>query len=183
MYCRNCGNEIFDNTIFCEKCGVKKGKGVNFCQTCGARTSLKMEYCLNCGISQKTIAIQQMDVHKISLLQSYARSRRKSMKNAKIAAIVSIAIALFLAILFVVRPQPDNIPQPNIANAQISEFGYDFYYNADYNVQSYWAESRKLLMYIFLCICVCIGSSIVYFLQKKKYIKLINIIKEAKNVL
>lgn len=142
-----------------------------------------MEYCLNCGVRQRTIAILQMDSHKIAQLQNHAKIRQKSMKNAKTAAIVSIAIALFLIILFVIRPHPANIPQPNIDNAQVGAFGYDFYYSADYNVQRFWKESRKLMVYIFLCICVCIGSFIVYLIQKKKYKKLVNIIKEAENVL
>lgn len=183
MYCRNCGKEIPDNAVFCNICKTKKGEGTKFCHACGFRTSIKTEFCINCGAKQKTIVTQKMTNEKVEQLQKYARSCSAFMKIAKTVALISIIIAAILFIVMAVRPSPDNVPDPNTAYFREGEFFDDYIYSADYNVQEYWIQGRKLFMYIGFSLFVFIDSIIVYFVEKRKYKKTMKTIKEEKNVL
>lgn len=183
MYCRNCGKEMPDDAIICNICKTKKGEGTKFCYACGFHTSLKTEFCIKCGAKQKTIVTQKMKNEKIEQLQKYAGVYRTFMKIAKTIAIISITLAIILFIVIAVRPSPDNVPDPNTAYFREGEFFDDYIYSADYNVQEYWIQSRKLFMYIGFSLFVFIDSIIVYFIEKRKYKKTMRAIKEEKNVL
>ena len=50
MHCRECGQEVNENTEICINCGVRPLNGTNFCQDCGVETSVKQELCTSCGV-------------------------------------------------------------------------------------------------------------------------------------
>ena len=105
------------------------------------------------------------------------------MQIAKAVAIVSIILAVIFFVIVVIRPTPDNIPDPSTAYAREGEFFYDYAYYADYNVQEYWIQGRKLFLYIAFSLFVFIDSLIAYFIEKRRYKKTLKAIKEEKNVL
>lgn len=56
MYCRNCGNELPENSAFCNKCGTKQDTATNTntqsnIQKLKAYKKLKKCTCLECGYS------------------------------------------------------------------------------------------------------------------------------------
>lgn len=58
MICKNCKNEISDDSLFCEHCGSKVvaeevGSGFTVCPTCGEKVEAGKNFCRNCGASLK----------------------------------------------------------------------------------------------------------------------------------
>jgi len=51
MYCRNCGEQLNDNTLVCTNCGKNPVEGFAYCSNCGAKTTGDMTSCQNCGIA------------------------------------------------------------------------------------------------------------------------------------
>lgn len=51
MYCKNCGNEMNENSAVCLNCGVAKETGNKFCSSCGASINENAAVCLACGAS------------------------------------------------------------------------------------------------------------------------------------
>lgn len=49
VYCRECGNEVNEQTEICTNCGVRPLNGKNYCQSCGVETKPEQELCINCG--------------------------------------------------------------------------------------------------------------------------------------
>lgn len=49
MYCKNCGNELKENSSVCEDCGVSIGEGNSFCKFCGSKTNECAKFCISCG--------------------------------------------------------------------------------------------------------------------------------------
>lgn len=49
MYCRNCGNELFQGASVCTRCGVQVGVGGNFCPNCGQQSDPLAVVCVKCG--------------------------------------------------------------------------------------------------------------------------------------
>jgi phage shock protein PspC (stress-responsive transcriptional regulator) len=57
MFCRNCNNELSENSVACVKCGCNPLSETNFCYNCGSETNEKQVICIKCGVSldKKTI--------------------------------------------------------------------------------------------------------------------------------
>lgn len=51
MFCRNCGNELDQESMICSKCGYSSFEGKNFCPNCNAETSPNASFCCYCGKS------------------------------------------------------------------------------------------------------------------------------------
>lgn len=51
MYCKNCGNEVNQNSLACLNCGTDPNKGSRHCNGCGVETSSDQVICIKCGIS------------------------------------------------------------------------------------------------------------------------------------
>ncbi len=49
MYCRNCGNEVFEKAIMCVSCGTPPLAGNNYCYNCRGETSPLSTICMKCG--------------------------------------------------------------------------------------------------------------------------------------
>ncbi len=174
MYCRTCGNQMSETATICNQCKTKAGEGTKFCRMCGYHTNINTEFCSNCGAKQ--IVTQQTKLTKINQLQRQAKTEKKFMKIEKVFAVVGFILAIALVVVMVIRPQPEMngyVAQPWLSNKVV--YGYE--------VQSYWAESRELLLYAFMSLLMSIGSLISYFVQKSKYKKILKAIKEAKDVL
>jgi predicted amidophosphoribosyltransferase len=64
MYCRNCGNEVKENSEICVNCGVRPLLEKNFCQECGVETKPNQELCIKCGVRLKTsMAVNEAGAH------------------------------------------------------------------------------------------------------------------------
>ena len=50
MFCRNCGNQMANETVVCTRCGVTPPKGDKFCQNCGSATDPLADVCIRCGV-------------------------------------------------------------------------------------------------------------------------------------
>ncbi|HEV3279879.1 MAG TPA: TM2 domain-containing protein [Terriglobia bacterium] len=48
MFCRNCGNQVPDQSEFCSSCGQRVGVGTH-CPACGAETLQGAQVCVKCG--------------------------------------------------------------------------------------------------------------------------------------
>ena len=51
MFCRNCGNQMYDNAVVCVKCGCQAGVGNNFCPNCGQQVTPGAAVCVHCGVA------------------------------------------------------------------------------------------------------------------------------------
>ena len=49
MFCRNCANELPNDTVFCVVCGQRPLLGTRYCSNCGAETLPGSEVCAKCG--------------------------------------------------------------------------------------------------------------------------------------
>ena len=49
MFCRNCGNELFEGASVCTKCGAPIGAGGNFCPNCSQQSDPLAVVCIKCG--------------------------------------------------------------------------------------------------------------------------------------
>ena len=50
MYCRDCGQNISNDSLRCTNCGTRQGLGDNYCYRCGSRIkSNSIEVCEFCG--------------------------------------------------------------------------------------------------------------------------------------
>lgn len=180
MYCRECGTRINEDDETCIKCGTKKDVGYKFCQMCGYHTTERTEFCSNCGAKQITIVTQQMlDTHLLDL-QKLANKKKKTMKITKEITQFGVLIAIVLAIILIVRPVPDKIPSLSSVPISPNTFAHDYMGYANYNVQSYWQQSRNLIAYIALCLYVSISSGISFWVNKKQYTKILKTITEVK---
>lgn len=83
MYCRECGNQIPDNSLRCPNCGTKAGEGISYCQNCGNLTSIKTEFCFHCGAKQKNVMTQKMKNARLAELQKKAKFNKTLMKIEK----------------------------------------------------------------------------------------------------
>lgn len=180
MYCRACGNKINDDEVFCAKCGTKKYEGTKFCQECGYHTTVKTEFCPNCGAKQRTIVTEQMKNANLLELQKRASGKKKFMKITKVISLLGILIAIVLIIILIARPEPDNIPSTTSLPISPNAYIHDYMGYGDYDVQSYWIQSRKLIANIFLCFYVSISAGISFGIIKRQYKKILKSIKEAK---
>ena len=53
MYCKKCGQEMYENQAICLNCGVKTGEGTSYCANCGKEIDENAAVCLNCGVAVK----------------------------------------------------------------------------------------------------------------------------------
>lgn len=194
MYCRNCGAVINDTDRVCSKCSTKKNEGTKFCQNCGYHTTVKTEFCLNCGAKQRTIVPQKIRNDRIAKLQKQEKLNKKLQKILKFVVVGSAITAVLLILILVLRPQPDNIPDPpNIGTLSPNSFIHDsflrvgdtYYYSSDISddVAEYWIQSRKIISYIVVSLIVFFGTFIHLLVEKSRYKKILKALKEAKNVL
>lgn len=109
MYCRECGNQISDNSVSCNKCGTRKGVGISFCHVCGFHTSEKMEHCLNCGAKLHNVMSQKMKKTRIAELQKKVKSAKKMNNIFKFICIGSALITGVLIMVLVFRPEPGTV--------------------------------------------------------------------------
>lgn len=180
MYCRACGNKINDGEVICTKCGTKKYEGTKFCQECGYHTTVRTKFCSNCGAKQRSIVTQQMkDTHLLEL-QKLKNSKKKVMKITKSIILLGILTAIVLVIILIVRPTPDNIPTISSLRISPNTFAHDYMGYADYDVQSYWLQGRKVFKYIALSLYLSISAGITFLATKRQYKKILKSIKEAK---
>ena len=49
MYCKNCGNELFQGASVCTRCGAQVGAGSDFCYNCGQQADPLAVVCVKCG--------------------------------------------------------------------------------------------------------------------------------------
>lgn len=184
MYCRECGNQIPDNSLRCPDCGTKAGEGISYCQNCGNLTSIKTEFCFHCGAKQKNIMTQKMKNAQLAELQKRAKFNKKLMKIEKFIAVAGIIIAVILIAVLVLRPEPDNIPEISVTKSGYSIYGPNYTSRlANDDVQEYWKQGRELVGNTVLCLFLSISSFIAFLIQKSAYKQNIKAIKEAKNVL
>lgn len=185
MYCRECGNQISDNSVSCSKCGTQKGIGVSFCQMCGFHTSEKMEYCLNCGAKLHNVVSPKMKKDRLLDLQKKTKSAKRMNNILKFICVGSVVVAIILILILVLRPEPSNIPDPRKAD-EFLRVGDTYYYDSSYisqEVAEYWVQGRALISYIICSFFVFIIALVNKLLYKSKYKKLLKALKEAKNVL
>lgn len=102
MYCKNCGNELNENSVACLKCGCDPKKGNNNCPSCGVETNSSQVICVKCGVSLKNqgLSIDAEDLvndlkNSMSNLQQYGGGLGNSSKIALAASILAI-ICIFL---------------------------------------------------------------------------------------
>ena len=65
MYCKHCGKEIADDSIFCPICGTKQKDC--YCRNCGKEIPSESSFCPFCGTKQKSNTLNTIShaVHKI----------------------------------------------------------------------------------------------------------------------
>lgn len=185
MYCRECGNQIPDNSLRCPDCGTKTGEGFDFCNYCGQYTTEKMVHCRHCGAKLNTIVPQKVLKERALDLQKRVKSAKKMNKILKFICVGSVALMVLLILILVFRPEPSNIPDPRKSD-ELLRVGNTYYYDSSYvskEVAEYWTQSRALISYIVCSFFVFIVSLVNKFVWKKKYKKLVVALKEAKNVL
>lgn len=197
MYCRECGNQIPDNSLRCPDCGTKSGEGISYCPNCGNLTSIKTEFCFHCGAKLKNIMTQKMKNERLAELQKKAKFNKTIMNIEKFLAVAGIVVAVVCIAVIVLRPEPNNIPDISSAfsgrtispNANIHDsmqrVGNTYYYSSNISdeVAEYWVQSRALISYIILGVFTAFVSFIGFLIRKSAYKKIIKAIKEAKNVL
>lgn len=49
MFCRKCGKELPDDSLFCSKCGERVKKDLTICESCGKELPFGSEFCIRCG--------------------------------------------------------------------------------------------------------------------------------------
>ena len=197
MYCRECGNQIPDNSLRCPDCGTKSGEGISYCQNCGNLTSIKTEFCFHCGAKLKNIMTQKMKNERLAELQKKAKFNKTIMNIEKFLAVTGIVVAVVCIAVLVLRPEPNNIPDISSAfsgrtispNANIHDsmqrVGNTYYYSSNISdeVAEYWIQGRALISYIILSVFIAFVSFVGFLIQKSAYKKIIKALKEAKNVL
>jgi TM2 domain-containing membrane protein YozV len=51
MYCRNCGNEVYEKAVMCVACGTPPKAGDKYCYHCKSETPPNASVCMKCGVS------------------------------------------------------------------------------------------------------------------------------------
>lgn len=185
MYCRECGNQISDNTLKCPDCGTNAGEGFDFCGNCGQYTTERMVHCRHCGAKLNTIVPKKILKERVMDLQKRVKSAKKINSILKFVCMGSVVVMVLLILVLVLRPQPDSIPDPRKSD-EFLRVGNTYYYDSSYistEVAEYWAQGRALIGYIVCSFVVFISSLVNKLSWKKKYKKLVMALKEAKNVL
>ena len=102
MYCKNCGNELNENSVACLKCGCDPKKGNKNCPSCGVETNPNQVICVKCGVSLKnqSLSIDSGDLmnnlkNSMSNLQQLSGASNNSSKIVLAAAGLA-AISVFL---------------------------------------------------------------------------------------
>lgn len=49
MYCKNCGNELFQGASVCTQCGASVGGGSGYCPNCAQQCDPLAVVCVKCG--------------------------------------------------------------------------------------------------------------------------------------
>ncbi len=49
MYCKNCGNELFQGASVCTQCGAPVGGGTGYCPNCAQQCDPLAVVCVKCG--------------------------------------------------------------------------------------------------------------------------------------
>ena len=56
MFCRNCKNELGENSVVCVKCGFDPMSESKYCNNCGEETHEKQIVCIKCGVGFQKIS-------------------------------------------------------------------------------------------------------------------------------
>jgi len=179
MYCRECGNKLSENAVSCSHCGTNKNEGANYCQNCGFHTTVKTDFCANCGAKQKTIIPQKVKNAQKVVLQKQLKFNQTWLRIERIIAVLGIVSAVVLFAVLILRPEPDNIPDPS--NMYISpntfihdamhRIGNSYYYDDSYisqDVAEYWVQGRELILCIVLSLFISVSAFINSIFHKHK---------------
>lgn len=49
MFCRNCGNEVYEKAVMCVSCGTPPLAGNKYCYNCKSDTTPNATVCMKCG--------------------------------------------------------------------------------------------------------------------------------------
>ena len=148
MYCRLCGSEINDKAVICVKCGGKPFIGKAYCSRCGCKTNDDMELCPSCGARLRPKPIKY---------------KRKA-KTAKRVALVGFALTVLIFILLFIRSKPESIPDSPYMLYSSGTIPSEYHWvrtPVSEEVQSYWAESRRLGVLLVISFITAVISSIV----------------------
>lgn len=126
-----------------------------------------------------------MQNDRIAELQKQEKKTKKAKSILKFLMVGSVIATVLLILILVLRPQPDNIPDPFYSYTL--EFGADtisqpsdYMHYADGNVQEYWQQSREIISYIVISLIVFIITFIDLLVQKSRYKKIVKALKGAK---
>ena len=126
-----------------------------------------------------------MQSDRIAELQRQEKKTKKTKNILKFVLVGSAIATVLLILILVLRPEPDNIPEP-FYNYTL-EFGADtisqpsdYMHYADSAVQEYWQQGRKIISYIVISLIVFIGTFIDLLVQKSRYKKIVKALKGAK---
>lgn len=126
-----------------------------------------------------------MQNDRIAELQKQEKKTKKAKRILKFLMVGSVIATVLLILILVLRPQPDNIPDPFYSYTL--EFGADtisqpsdYMHYADGNVQEYWQQSREIISYIVISLIVFIITFIDLLVQKSRYKKIVKALKGAK---
>ena len=86
MYCKNCGNELNENSVACLKCGCDPKKGNKNCPSCGVETNPNQVICVKCGGSLKKESFN-IDTSSLGAIDTSTLLKNKQLILALVALI------------------------------------------------------------------------------------------------
>ena len=186
MYCRNCGENIFEKDLICKKCKTKKGEGVNYCHICGHSTNARQDNCRSCGAKLSKIIPQSQRQARIQQLNNGAK---KLKLLTRIEGVISITCLVLIVLCFLIiefRPKPEGIPDIGYDVVQDYEGNINIYgpeYRSRFassDVQDFWNSNSTILGFAIGCFIVFINSVIMWLVNKNQYKRTIRKIEEEK---
>ena len=106
MYCKNCGNELDQDSIVCLNCGFAKGTGEHYCPNCGQSVDEGQYLCLNCGkiVQDNSSKVTEEDTTKPKNNEHFDYTQyRDKIKNNILLSLIGqgISLVLIISILFI----------------------------------------------------------------------------------
>ncbi len=133
----------------------------------------------------------QERLNKAKELVAQSKKCKKKMSMFKYINIACIISIICLIAFLVLRPQPNNIPDPFVSVSNFGELGVspsvsvpsDYMEYASDDVQAYWTQSRITIGIIVFAIIVLIYSLISKAVYKRRYKKVMAQISEMKKTI